>query len=117
MTTDLKVTDPKSLDYAERVFQSVEHPDLTGHYHQDGDLVWAEFSGGSVSHGRLVGHRAANGCLELAYSYRLTSGDLVAGRCTSWPEVLPDGRIRLTEHFHRLDGTAGVSVLEELSDD
>ncbi|MGH3656074.1 MAG: hypothetical protein ACRDUA_05400, partial [Micromonosporaceae bacterium] len=102
------------IDYTDRVFRSVEHPDITGHYHSDGDLVWAEFSGAPVSLGRLVGHRAADGSLELAYSYRLASGDLVAGRCTSRPEVLPDGRIRLTEHFRRLDGKAGVSVIEEL---
>lgn len=113
VTTEVNVSDPLTIDYSDRVFRSVEHPDITGHYHGDGDLVWAEFSGASVSLGRLVGHRAADGNLELAYSYRLTTGDLVAGRCTSRPEVLPDGRIRLTEHFQRLDGTVGISVIEE----
>lgn len=109
MTSDLA-----TIDYEKRVFRSVEHPDLTGHYHSDGDLVWAEFSGAPVRLGRLVGHRTGDGDLELSYSYLLTSGGLVAGRCTSRPEVLPDGRIRLTEHFHRLDGKAGISVIEEV---
>ena len=38
-----------------------------GHYHQSGDLVWAEFSGGSVRLGRLAGRCARSGELLAGY--------------------------------------------------
>ena len=38
-----------------------------GSYHQSGDLVWAEFTGGSVRTGRLVGTCGPDGVIEAAY--------------------------------------------------
>jgi hypothetical protein len=86
-----------------------------GHYHQDGAVVWAEFRGGKVVRGSLVGSCSSDGILDLAYSQLLSTGEVVAGRCTSVPRVLEDGRIRLSEHWQRFgpDGGAGVSVIEE----
>ncbi len=86
-----------------------------GHYHQDGDVVWAEFAGGKVVRGSLVGSCRRDGVLELAYSQLLSTGEVVAGRCTSVPDVLEDGRIRLSEHWERFGpaGSTGVSVIEE----
>jgi hypothetical protein len=42
---------------------------------------------------------------------------VVAGRCTSTPQVLHDGRIRLREDWRRFDrdGSRGVSYIEEAS--
>lgn len=86
-----------------------------GHYHQDGDVVWAEFAGGTVVRGMLVGRCGPDGVLRLAYCQLLASGEAVAGRCTSVPAVLGDGRIRLAEHWQRYGpaASAGVSVIEE----
>jgi hypothetical protein len=83
-------------------------------YAQRGDLVWAEFAGGRVRAGRLVGVAAPNGVLRLAYCQVLTDGAMVAGECVSTPTVLPDGRLRLEERWRRADGSTGVSVIEEL---
>jgi hypothetical protein len=78
-------------------------------------LRWAEFRGGKVVRGSLVGSCNSDGILDLAYSQLLSSGEVVAGRCTSVPCVLDDGRIRVSEHWQRFgpDGGAGVSVIEE----
>lgn len=86
-----------------------------GHYHQDGDVVWAEFAGGKVVRGSLVGHCDPDGTLTLAYSQLLATGEVIAGRCTSVPDVLADGRVRLSEHWQRFGpgGGTGVSVIEE----
>lgn len=86
-----------------------------GHYHQDGAVVWAEFAGGKVVRGSLVGSCTSDGVLDLAYSQLLSTGEVIAGRCTSVPDVLEDGRIRLREHWQRLGpgGGTGVSVIEE----
>jgi hypothetical protein len=86
-----------------------------GHYHQAGDVVWAEFAGGKVVRGSLVGSCGRDGVLELAYSQLLRTGEVIAGRCTSVPDVLADGRIRLREHWQRFapEPGTGVSVIEE----
>lgn len=89
------------------------HERPTGRYHQDGDLVWAEFSGGSLRFGRLVGVAAPDGTIEAAYCQVMADGEVVAGRCVSRPTPLPDGRIRLAEHWVRHDGSTGVSYIDE----
>jgi hypothetical protein len=87
-----------------------------GHYHQSGDLVWAEFAGGAVRTGRLVGSCDADGVIEAAYVQVLEGGDLAAGRMTSLPHLLPDGRVRLEERWQRDDGSSGTSWIEQISD-
>ncbi|MGK5637070.1 hypothetical protein ACSNOK_01925 [Streptomyces sp. URMC 126] len=86
----------------------------TGHYHQHRDLVWAEFSGGRVRQGRLVGRCDADGVVSAAYCQVLTDGEVVSGRCVSHPERLPDGRLRLREEWCRADGSHGTSYIEEV---
>lgn len=84
-----------------------------GHYHQDEDVVWAEFSGGQVVRGMLVGSCDRDGVLRLVYCQLMASGEAIAGHCTSIPTVLGDGRIQLDEHWQRSGpgGPAGVSVI------
>ena len=111
-----------SINYDGRVFCSAaaetagaDGAGPVGHYHQAGDVVWAEFAGGKVIRRALVGSCGRDGVLELAYSQLLHTGEVIAGRCTSVPDVLEDGRIRLSEHWQRFGpapGT-GVSVIEE----
>jgi hypothetical protein len=88
---------------------------VVGNYHQQADLVWADFAGGAVRTGRLVGVRDRAGVIEAAYCQVMLDGEVVAGRCLSTPTVLEDGRVRLTEQWHRADGSSGVSYIQELS--
>lgn len=85
-----------------------------GTYHQDGSLIWAEFAGATVRTGRLVGTCDQAGVITAAYCMVTAAGDTVAGECTSTPNTLPDGRVALTERWRRLDGSSGVSHIEEL---
>ncbi|MGH3746607.1 MAG: hypothetical protein ACRDT8_04320 [Micromonosporaceae bacterium] len=87
-----------------------------GHYHQSGDLIWAEFSGGRVRRGSLVGTCDSDGTLSLAYCQVLSSGEVISGDLTSTPQLLADGRIRLKEQWrrHGLAAATGVSYIEEL---
>ena len=87
-----------------------------GHYHQSGDLVWAEFSGGKVRRGSLVGTCDPDGVLTLAYCQVLTTGEVVSGECRSTPQRLADGRIRLREEWRRHTGESGVSYIDEIAD-
>lgn len=117
------MTTATRINYQGRRFQPAERDQFppgttvpTGVYHQDGRLVWAEFAGASVQAGRLVGHCGPDGVIEAAYCWVTTDGRTVAGSCVSSPTVLPDGRIRLTERWRRIDGSAGVSYVEEVTD-
>jgi hypothetical protein len=112
------------IDYDGRTFRSAAEETANaggagpvGHYHQDRDVVWAEFAGGKVVKGSLAGRCRGDGVLDLAYCQLLTTGEVIAGRCTSVPTVLADGRVRLTEHWERFGpgGGTGVSVIEEPS--
>lgn len=87
----------------------------TGVYHQDGALVWAEFhAGGRLRSGRLVGLGQPDGMIDAGYCLLMADGELVAGQVHSVPTVLAGGRIRLADHWQRLDGSTGVSYIEEL---
>ncbi len=99
-----------------RVPGEAESP--TAMYHQDGDLVWAEFGGGRTRRGSLVGTVTPDGVLDLSYCMVLQSGDVISGRTHSTPELLDDGRIRLTEHWERYGPHAatGISYLEQVPD-
>jgi hypothetical protein len=108
-----------AIQYGDRTFRvagATGGDPPVAHYHQDGDLVWAEFAGGEVRRGSLAGTCAPDGVLRLAYCMVLDTGDLVSGRCVSTPTVLDDGRIRLAEAWERYspDAGAGVSYLEEV---
>jgi hypothetical protein len=109
-----------SIDYDGRRFRSTAHgPDADAPialYRQEGDLLWAEFSGSDVRRGSLSGLSAGDGTLQFTYTMVLADGEIVAGRCRSTPEVLPDGRIRLHEQWERYGprASSGVSQLDEV---
>lgn len=107
------------IDYDGRRFSPVTEspgPAPVAQYHQQQDLIWAEFSGGEVRRGSIAGTCDPEGVLNFAYCMVLASGEAVTGVCRSIPEVLADGRIRLTEYWERFGSGAssGVSTLEEL---
>ena len=85
-------------------------------YHQDADLVWAEFAGGHVRRGSLAGTCDPDGVLRFAYSMVLDNGEIISGYCRSTPHLLDDGRIRLSEEWERYTPTreTGVSYLDEV---
>lgn len=88
-------------------------------YHQQDDLVWADFGGGGVRRGSLVGTCAPDGVLRLTYCMVLHSGDVISGRTLSTPALLEDGRILLTERWERYGPHAatGISYLEQVPEE
>jgi hypothetical protein len=87
----------------------------TFHYHQDGDLVWADYAGGAVRRGMLVARCAPDGTLDARYQHMTEGGELKTGICRSTPELLADGRLRLHETWRWTSGSgdSGRSVIEE----
>jgi hypothetical protein len=106
-----------AIDYDGRRFRPLDGADREsslGVYHQDGDLVWAEFSGPAVRAGRLVGTCRPDGVIDAAYCFVTADAETVAGTCMSTPTVLDDGRVRLAERWWRSDGSSGISRIEEV---
>lgn len=111
-----------TIDYNNRRFRSIENS-ATGEvgaetiftYHQSGDIVWAEYSGGSIARGHLIATSGLDGALNMRYHHINISGELMTGECRSTPELLPDGRIRLHEEWRWTSGdlSSGESIIEE----
>ena len=88
-------------------------------YHQDGDLIWGEFSGGKVRRGSLTGTCAPDDTLRFAYSMVLDDGEVISGYCRSTPEIRADGGIDLHEEWERFGrhAASGHSRLNEIRHD
>ncbi len=85
-------------------------------YFQEGQFVWGNYKGGSVHYGTFIATVDDQGVLDLRYHHLGTDHILYSGKSLSTPEVMPDGRIRLNEHFEWTTGASGpgFSVVEEI---
>ncbi len=86
------------------------------HYRQKEDIIWAEYEGGDIKKGFLVG-KVGPDAYHFTYQHVNASGDIMTGKCRSTPERLPDGRLRLHEEWQWTSGdhSSGASIVEELS--
>jgi hypothetical protein len=90
--------------------------DTRFHYHQSGNIVWAEYAGGSIEKGSLIATVQADNSLDMRYHHVDKSGVLMTGRCSSRPVTLSDGRLQMHETWQWTSGdmSSGTSVLEEV---
>ena len=86
------------------------------HYQQTGNILTSEYSGGAIVHGHLIGLVDENGNIDMRYHQVNENGELMTGKCSSKPEILPNGKIRLHETWQWTSGdqSAGDSILEEI---
>ena len=86
------------------------------HYKQSGNILTAEYSGGKIIYGHLLGTVDDKGNIDMRYHQVNLSGEIMTGICKSTPEVLPDGKIRLHEKWQWTSGdmSKGESVVEEV---
>lgn len=83
-------------------------------YHERDGRIWAEYAGGDVVRGHLVGTRRADR-LDFRYVQLKQDGGTSSGHCVSTVTELPDGRIRLDETWEwESQQGSGTSVVEEL---
>ncbi|MEU6983694.1 hypothetical protein ABZ946_09715 [Streptomyces sp. NPDC046324] len=84
-------------------------------YHEEDGRIWAEYAGGDVVRGNLVGTRAGDR-LDFRYVQLKKDGTTSSGHCVSTVVELPDGRVRLEESWawESQEGS-GASVVEQLS--
>ncbi len=84
-------------------------------YKQEGNILTAEYVGGKIIKGHLIGLVDQQGCIQMRYHQINNQGEIMTGMCNSTPEILPNGKIRLHESWEWTSGdrSKGQSIIEE----
>ena len=85
-------------------------------YQQQGNILTAEYTGGSIIKGHLIGLVDSAGNIDMRYHQVNQQGELMTGICHSQPEAMENGKIRLHETWQWTSGdqSKGTSVVEEM---
>ena len=85
-------------------------------YHQSGNLLWAEYSGGDIWKGSLIGTVLSNGELDFVYHHMNRDMQVKTGKCHSVPTILENGKIELSEKWEwtNRDCSKGKCLLVEV---
>jgi len=86
------------------------------HYHQKENTIWADYYGGEIKQGFLIGMVNEKGDLEFTYQHINVSNQLRLGKCNSVPVLSEDGKIEMHEEWQWLNGdkSKGISVIVEV---
>lgn len=84
-------------------------------YKQTGNILTAEYEGGKIISGHLIGLVDHDGNIEMRYHQVNKQGELMTGTCSSKPELLANGKIRLHETWQWTSGdqSKGQSIIDE----
>lgn len=111
------------MDYNNKKFKPVnntENGETTEEtifeYKQINNILTAEYKGGQIIKGHLIGLVDENGNIEMRYHQINKRGELMTGICYSKPEFNKNGKLRLYESWKWTSGdmSSGNSILEEL---
>lgn len=85
-------------------------------YKQIGNLLTCDYKGGSIVSGNLIGLVDDEGNIDMRYHQVNIKGELMTGICSSIPEIMDSGKIRLHETWQWTSGdkSKGESILEEV---
>lgn len=85
------------------------------HYHQEGQMLWAEYSGGEIVTGIIVGEVNNDNSLNFTYQHINQNGEVRKGKCHSIPQIV-NGKLEMHETWQWTNGdmSSGKSVLVEL---
>jgi hypothetical protein len=103
-------------------FQSLSNSDtgeVSGetifYYAQNGEIISANYAGGDIVQGQLIGKMFEDGHLEFAYQHINKNKEIMTGKCVSYPKLNEDKKIILEEFWQWTckDNSKGQSVLME----
>lgn len=85
-------------------------------YHQKGSLLWAEYCGGDILKGSLIGTVLCDGELDFVYHHMNRDMQVKTGKCHSVPTVMENGKLELSEQWEWTNGdcSKGESLLVEV---
>ncbi len=86
-------------------------------YYQKDNIIWADYAGGNILKGNLLGKIFPDNHLEFNYIHINQENKTRIGKCESYPEILGDKRIRFHETWEWLDEnlSQGKSIIEEIA--
>lgn len=111
------------ISYHNRRFSPVSNSDngevdqaMIFEYMQEGNILTCTYRGNQIRYGHLIGLVDDDGVINMRYHQVNAQGKLMTGTCTSTPEILPNGNIRLHESWQWTSGdmSSGESILEEI---
>lgn len=84
-------------------------------YHQNGNTLWAEYGGGEIKKGNIIGNVEANGELNFYYNHINQKNEMKIGKCHGIPRILENGKIELLSHWQWLNGdrSKGLTIIRE----
>ena len=82
-------------------------------YREKDGVIWGDYSGDTVTFGRMVGTRTADTIWVSFVHVLVADGSVVTGDGESELELTDDGRVRLIEHYE-MYGLPQLSVCEEV---
>jgi hypothetical protein len=99
------------INYNNKIFTSIENTangevnnETVFYYHQDKETIWAEYYGGKITKGFLLGIAKNNGELEFNYMHINIDNEIRTGKCNSTPKILENGKIELLEKWEWTNG-------------
>ena len=86
------------------------------YYQQDGDLVTADYKGGSIKCGKIIARQLPNNDLEMLYQCITLESELRAGKAYAKTTLNANGKIQLNLDWSWISGGdgAGTSTYVEL---
>src|SRR5690242_14110109 len=85
-------------------------------YREQDGVIWADYAGGDVVRGHLVGTRQGDR-LDFRYVQLKQDATTSSGHCASTVVELPDGRVRLEEIWEWESQTgSGTSIVEQVTE-
>jgi len=111
------------MNYNNKKFRPIQNSengetsaDTIFEYKQDGNILKSEYSGGQIIKGHLIGLVDKDGNIEMRYHQVNSKGELMTGVCSSKPEIIANGKVRLHERWQWTSGdqSSGNSILEEI---
>lgn len=86
------------------------------YYSQKDNIISAEYNGGEIIKGNLIGKQLEDGRFDFVYHHINTNGDLKIGKCLSNATLVKNGKIKLLEEWQWLsdDLSSGTSELIEI---
>lgn len=110
------------INYNNRIFKPVSssaNGEVTNETHflykQTKNIITATYKGGLIEIGQLLGKVDEFGNIEMCYHQINNKGEFMTGKCSSRPEILENGKLRLLETWEWTSGdfSKGTSILEE----
>ena len=91
--------------------------DTLFYYSQNENIISAEYNGGQIIKGNLIGKQLVNGDFDFVYQHINFKNEIKIGKCLSTAILQSDGKIKLLEKWQWLcdDMSQGKSELIEIS--